>query len=734
MKNYYLPLLFFLLTSLVAYAQPPQMYSQNFNGNQFFVSPTTANLNAGNTFTYEAWVFITEASPYGVVAGKVFAPRADDPFINYTLGFGDTGLRPEFVQTTGLSGSYKAAASTTNIQLNTWTHLAATSDNGSMKLYINGILAATNASTGMPNPSPDVPFAIGSGATPSLQPTCCGIKGNIMQVRIWNTARSVTELTANMNSQLSGNETNLVAYYPMNENAGQILQDKTSNALHLQRGTATGTDPADPIATPNATNGQYFIYSNITVPSLASANEDLYIIDFDNDAKLDFLVSGLQWPPTMPATTVPIQAFKNNGLMSFSSNSAFIGNNEAVHPRSYVVADYNGDGKSDLFIADHGTDVSPFPGQANKLFLQNTTGKLVDSPANIPSQPDFSHYTTAADIDADGDIDIYVSNIWGQALVGPYFLINNGNGNFTKMTSNFPAAIQNLNQVYMSSIFADIDNDNDQDLILGAVDNSNLVSDLILLNNGTGTFTPGSALPPRYGNASWGTVGITKGDFNNDGFVDLVMSTLVGYQTCMVQLLLNNGNGTFSDHTSNIPQNWPTSNTWIKWIEAGDINNDGHLDLVFATHFAATPKLYYNNGNGFFTDASSTLNPSGMNGIRSTRVRDFDGDGQMDIAFLGETKVVIAKAVQNFVLSAVEIMPVSKKLIIFPNPTTGSFSVKLPDNEIFVKLEVFDLNGRAVFSSDKYRDSYNLENFSAGIYIVKISTKLGNYSAKLIKR
>jgi len=728
-------ILFLTLFSASLFAQPSQTYCQNFNGNQLFLSASTSTLNLDNSFTIEAWIYLNESSPYAIIAGKVNNPRSADPFQNYVLVLNDTGLRPEFVQTTGLSGSYTTATSPTNLTLNTWTHVAATLDSGSMKLYVNGNLVASQTSPGTPNSNPGVPFSIGSGATPSFQTTCCGIKGNIKQVRVWDVARTDTEINATKDINLIGNEFALLACYPMNESSGQTLQDISSNNFNLARGISSSSESQDPSPFLEANLVPLFSYTTITLPTITTSYEDLYVIDYNNDTKLDFLVSSLKWPPTIPATFAPIQAFQNNGFLNFTAANPFVGASSTVHPRDYTVGDFNNDGKSDMFIADHGTDVNPFPGEANKLFIQNNNGQLVDTPSNISSIPDFSHNTSSADIDNDGDLDIYVCNIYGQGNEGPYFLINNGSGNFTKVNNNIPVAIENLTNVYMSSRFADIDNDNDKDLILGALDGSGIAKDLILLNNGSGVFTPGLPLPNRYGSATWGTVSIVAKDFNNDGWVDLLMSTLQGYQTCQLQLLLNNQNGTFTDATANIPQNWSTTNTWVKWVEVGDFNNDGFTDIVCTAHFASSPKLYFNNGNAVFEDASNRLMPPNSGGLASTRVGDYDNDGTLEIAFLGgNNRIIIAKKVQNYVLDTSSFaLNQNNSIVIYPNPFTSNFSIKVPENEEFKSLTIFDMIGKKIYSATTYEESFSANFLNRGIFILTIETNKQKYSKRIVK-
>lgn len=732
-----LSLIAFVLFVTNLYAQPSQTYCQNFNGSQIFLSGSAATLNLDNSFTMEAWIYLSESSPYAVIAGKVNHPRGNDPFQNYVIAIDDAGLKPEFIQTTGISGSYIRATSPTNIALNTWTHVAATLADNIMKLYINGTLVTTRTSPGAPNPTTGVPFGIGSGATPSFQTTCCGLKGNIKQVRVWDVARTVTEINATKDVNLVGNEPNLLACYPMNESSGQTLTDISSNNNNLLRGITSGSESQDPTALLETNLTPLFSYTTINLPSITTSYEDLYVVDYNNDSKLDFLVSSLMWPPTVPATEAPLQAFQNNSLLNFTAANPFVGLSATVHPRDYTVGDFNGDGKSDIFIADHGTDVSPFPGIANKLFLQNATGQLVNSPSNIPTLPDFSHHTASADIDNDGDIDIYVCNIYNQTQVGPYFLVNNGAGNFTKVTTNFPVAIANMTNVYMSSRFADIDNDNDKDLILGAIDGSGIAKDLILLNNGLGIFTAGLPLPNRYGTPTWGTVGLVAKDFNNDGWVDLLMSTLYQYQTCHLQLLINNQNGTFTDATANIPQNWGTGNNkWIKWIETGDFNSDGFIDIVCSLHFGIGPKLYFNNGNGIFQDASGRITLPSVTGIVSTRVADYDTDGTAEIAFLcANNKIVIAKKIQNYVLNTNDFTSNQiEDIMVYPNPFSANFSIKIPENENFKSFTIFDTLGKKIHATSTFQETFSMDHLSNGMYILNIETDKNKYTKKVIKK
>ena len=738
MKNKYYLLIGLISFVGITFAQPTQEYSQKFSGDQIFISASNSTLNLGSTFTMEAWVYLKSASAYGVVMGKTYSNRSNDPYQNYVISFDSSGLKPEFIQTTGVSGSYRGATSLNPLALNTWTHLAASLHLGVMKLYINGLLVATSNSAGVPSISPNVPFSIGSAATPTSQTTCCGINGAIQQVRVWNTERTVTQISSNKDINLTGNETGLLACYPMNESSGQILNDISPNANHLIRGITSNIETQDPTPVLQANLGTYFTFTEIALPAIANSYDAIYTVNFNNDAYEDILVSSIVWPPTTPASSQPLLAFTNNGNMNFSSINALVGNNQVVSPRDYCIGDFNGDLKTDLFIADHGTDVSPFPGGQNQLFLQNTSGQLVNTPANITTILDFSHNTATADIDNDGDLDIYVCNINGKDNIGPRFLINNGSGNFTVSTSRIPSNITNLltTNVFMSSRFADIDKDGDMDLILGSLDGRNIAKDLILLNNGAGNFTAGSLLPNRYGNSNWGTVSVTVADFNNDTWPDLMMSTLYQYQTCQIQLLINNHDGTFTDKTSNIPQSWGTSNTWINWIETGDFNNDGKIDFVCSEFGSAQPKLYFNTGNANFIEASEIISIPTGNGIMSLKARDFDNDGRIDIAFMCTTKVIIAKNIRNYVPPSLsnEDFIIDDNIVIYPNPTKAQINLKYDSSITLSKITIFDLTGKVILSQLENTNQVNVEQLAKGIYIVEAVAGNKKYQTKFIKQ
>jgi len=111
-----------------------------------------------------------------------------------------------------------------------WHHIATTFDGTNYKLYLDGV--ELNNSTDLSGLTPPEPVTmIGSYKGHSkLTPWL----GKIDEVRIWNDTRTQDEILANMNKTLVGNESGLVAYYPMDVNNNWEIIDKTNNANHAK--------------------------------------------------------------------------------------------------------------------------------------------------------------------------------------------------------------------------------------------------------------------------------------------------------------------------------------------------------------------------------------------------------------------------------------------------------------------------------------------------------------------
>lgn len=362
--------------------------------------------------------------------------------------------------------------------------------------------------------------------------------------------------------------------------------------------------------------------------------------DVNGDGRDDIIMGVANLPGFGQETPASLRVLLNQGNGTFKEDDASIASGplpKRVHPRHVFCADFNGDGRQDVFVAAHGWDAPPFPMELNAL-LVSSNGRWVDQSATLPQTPAFTHTAALADIDGDGDIDIYVgSNSKGPS---PYFLINDGHGKFTADTTRLPPDMPAVAEQQLTSALVDINNDGFPDLVLPAYRDR---EGRVLMNDRTGRFTGSAkALPkpppvPRGGSvifAMW----VEPLDVDGDGWMDLVLvfTNSSSANGTALQLLRNDRAGGFIDETQNRFAGSQNSSDegWVDMLRAVDINGDGALDLVATLYqgktTVETPFLWLNDGNGRFRPVTRAMLKLAPNPNVSL-VMDVNGDGKMDI-------------------------------------------------------------------------------------------------------
>lgn len=141
-------------------------------------------------------------------------------------------------------------------------------------------------------------------------------------------------------------------------------------------------------------------------------------------------------------------------------------------------------------------------------------------------------------------------------------------------------------------------------------------------NNGDGTFTERTKETGLTGEV--GGINLLQADYNNDGFVDLLVLRGVGLPT---SLLRNNGDGTFDDVTEQAGLRGASSQTAV-WF---DYDGDGYLDLFVGGTATRPCALYRNNGNGTFTECAAAVGLALLGNIKAVISIDYDNDGRPDL-------------------------------------------------------------------------------------------------------
>ncbi|MCK5786689.1 MAG: VCBS repeat-containing protein [Candidatus Sabulitectum sp.] len=162
------------------------------------------------------------------------------------------------------------------------------------------------------------------------------------------------------------------------------------------------------------------------------------------------------------------------------------------------------------------------------------------------------------------------------------------------------------------------DFDNDGNLDVLTMDIQQSGDISVVYGNGDGTFQP----PVQIG-VVWGYTPLAAFDYDRDGDMDVFWIYDGAHPTT---LLRNNGDGTFTNVTSSSGIVYSASTSSL---DVGDIDNDGWIDIFIG---GQNGKLYLNDGDGTFTDITGSSGISGhADSDRTATFNDFNNDGWLDI-------------------------------------------------------------------------------------------------------
>ncbi len=232
----------------------------------------------------------------------------------------------------------------------------------------------------------------------------------------------------------------------------------------------------------------------------------------------------------------------------------------------------------------------------------------------------YSQNTNLIDLNNDGYLDLFVCNDVGENQT----FLNDGTGKMIKTTLiDFKTSAEDDMSGNYSSIFTDIDSDGDLDLYIGKCRGG--VTDptdrrrvnTLYINNNDGTYTENAeALGLANGSQTWS---VDAGDIDNDGDIDIIIAN----HDREHDLMLNDGTGHFTRFLG-LP---PESTSYAYQSFFADFDNNGWLDI-----FITEPEnsyILYNNEMQF----SQYSLPSGLKAF-SGAVGDFNSDGYIDL-YLG---------------------------------------------------------------------------------------------------
>jgi hypothetical protein len=308
--------------------------------------------------------------------------------------------------------------------------------------------------------------------------------------------------------------------------------------------------------------------------------------------------------------------------------------------KAVCVGDYDGDGDDDIFKS---RDASlPY-----QLFRSNGNGTFSDVAASAGlqlSSSSFGRSCSFVDVDDDGDLDLYATNV---AYVLPNGASNDlytnqlSDGGGPRFVVGTPAGLTGMPSRYKSdAAWADYDNDGRLDVILaydayaGSAPYADALQYLRQGTNGSFTDVTGSSGLSGYVGS---VTSVTAADFNNDRCEDLAIFTYAGLAN---RLYKGNCHGYFTDFTSqsHIAEGAP----WCAGVAVADFNNDERPDIFCGSYNAGAgaerPRLWLNNGSASFSDRASEAGLySVARNMDVVLAFDEDDDGLTDV-YLGASE------------------------------------------------------------------------------------------------
>ena len=321
------------------------------------------------------------------------------------------------------------------------------------------------------------------------------------------------------------------------------------------------------------------------------------VLDFDGDGWLDiYAVQGGPFPPGPGPLPFGDRLFRNRGDGRFED--ATVSSGLAALPGGYghgvAVGDFDNDGRPDLFVTRW---------RSYALYHNLGQGRFEDvtTSAGLGGDRDWPTSAAWADLDNDGDLDLYVCHYLKWDAVNPTLCVNpnnprtghiychprgfpalpdrvfrNDGGRFVDVTEQ--AGIVDRDGRGLGVVAADLDGDGNTDLFVA----NDTTPNYFFHNQGGCRFSEQGLESGLATNAAGGYLagmGVACGDFDGDGQVDLAVTNFFNESTTLYH---NHGGGTFSDRSTAAGLAASTRQVLGFGLVALDANNDGRLDLVQA--------------------------------------------------------------------------------------------------------------------------------------------------------
>ncbi len=444
--------------------------------------------------------------------------------------------------------------------------------------------------------------------------------------------------------------------------------------------------------------------------------------DVDGDNDLDFLATG----QTINSDEVA-RLYTNDGDGNFTRvmGTPFVG----VLNSSIAFADVDGDDDPDVLITGRNLLGNKF----SILYSNDGSGnftEVVDTPFEAISSGSIAF----ADVDGDNDLDVFITGVGATVFSRISKLYtNDGNGNFTEVMDTPFDGIANS-----SIAFADMDGDNDPDVLITGGNGFGGRISRPFFNDGAGNFT-GIATSPFAG-VDFGSVAFEDVDGDND--LDVLITGRTGSSSRSSILYTNDGNGNFTE-----VMDTPFVDVDEGSIAFANVDGDDDADVLITginNMFESISRLYTNDGNGNFTEVPGTSFEDV--GASSIAFADVDGDNDSDVLITGFNTTTFDRILKLYLNDGITSsnnnlsFGIAVDFSIYPNPTKAdrlNIEYDAPDTDLLT-IKLVDLNGMllsqqkvsAITAQQTF--SIDITALSSGIYFVQMDNGKKSGTARFV--
>jgi tetratricopeptide (TPR) repeat protein len=459
---------------------------------------------------------------------------------------------------------------------------------------------------------------------------------------------------------------------PMQVSRPQTAADALSDLIPID--LQDRTDAWSPETVPIFHNdadaaGLRFVYENDPTPLWRmpeSLGGGVGLIDYDGDGWLDVYAVGggkLADEPVPPPVPQQDRLFRNRGDGTFEDVTASVG--LLAFPGGYghgvAVGDYDNDGHPDLFVTRW---------RSYALYRNRGDGTLEDrtAAAGLSGSRDWPMSAAFADLDGDGDLDLYVCHYvdWDawtaprcphpydahrstycgprRSPALPDHVFRNDGGRFSDISTQAGISAADRDGRGLGVVAAHLDDDERMDLFVA----NDLSANFLFYNRGGLRFEEAAAESGVAANADGrylAGMGIACGDLDGDGRLDLAVTNYYSESTTFYQ---NLGAGQFVDHSTAVGLAAPSRYLLGFGAAFFDADNDGYLDLTTANGhvndlrpdipFAMPAQLLLGGASGRLVDVSARAGPPWLVPRlgRGLACGDLDNDGRLDLLIVDE--------------------------------------------------------------------------------------------------